>query len=90
MEADATLKTMAFALFIYSLGFVLPGPKFFGSLGRSTLNQLHLAFFPQRRGFRDGLDARVAGLDQGTAAGLLANASDRVGVGRDRRQGAGT
>lgn len=71
VEVDPNIKTMAFALFIYSLGYV-SGPSFAASLGRSTLNQVHLALFSSALVFATvwGL-AQVFGLDKGTAAGLL-------------------
>ncbi|MEW9837865.1 aspartate-alanine antiporter [Mesorhizobium marinum] len=72
VEVDDNIKTIAFALFIYSLGYV-SGPSFFASLGRSTLNLVHLAFVSGTLIFVTiwGL-AQIFGLDQGTAAGLLA------------------
>jgi aspartate-alanine antiporter len=52
------------------------GPQFFGSLGRKTLNQVHLAVFSTLVVFVTiwGL-AQVLDLDKGTAAGLLAGAT---------------
>ncbi len=75
VEVDDNVKTIAFALFIYSLGYV-SGPQFFNSLGRSTLNQVHLAIFSAIVVFVTvwGL-AQIFGLDKGTAAGLLAGAT---------------
>lgn len=75
VEVDPNIKTMAFALFIYSLGYV-SGPQFFSSLGRSTLSQVHLAIFSSVVVFATvwGL-AQIFGLDKGTAAGLLAGAT---------------
>ncbi|MEW9808776.1 aspartate-alanine antiporter, partial [Mesorhizobium sp. ZMM04-5] len=69
VEVDDNIKTIAFALFIYSLGYV-SGPSFFASLGRSTLNLVHLAFVSGTLIFVTiwGL-AQIFGLDQGTAAG---------------------
>lgn len=75
IEIDDSIKTVAFALFIYSLGFV-SGPQFFSSLGRSTMNQVHLAVFCSVVVFVTvwGV-AHVFDLDKGTAAGLLAGAT---------------
>ncbi len=75
VEVDAQITTMAFALFIYSLGYV-SGPQFFNSLGRSTLNQVHLVAFSTIVVFVTvwGL-AATFGLDKGTAAGLMAGAT---------------
>ncbi len=75
VETNDILKTMAFALFIYALGFVC-GPQFFASLGRATLDQVHLTVFNSAVVFGViwGL-AQVLELDKGTAAGLLAGAT---------------
>jgi putative transport protein len=75
VEVDQMVKNIAFALFIYSLGYV-SGPQFFSSLGRNTLNQVHLAIFSSIVIFTTvwGL-AHIFGLDKGTAAGLLAGAT---------------
>ncbi|MDS9469816.1 aspartate-alanine antiporter [Paracoccus sp. MBLB3053] len=72
VEVDENIKTMAFALFIYSLGYV-SGPGFFQSLGRSTLSLVNLSLVSSFLIFLTiwGL-AQVFGLDKGTAAGLLA------------------
>jgi putative transport protein len=72
VEVDANIKTLAFALFIYSLGYV-SGPSFVSSLGRATLNQVHLSIFASVLIFATVWTmAQVFGLDKGTAAGLLA------------------
>ncbi|MBY8976815.1 aspartate-alanine antiporter [Rhodobacteraceae bacterium NNCM2] len=72
VEVDENIKTMAFALFIYSLGYV-SGPSFVASLGRSTLNLVHLSLFSSLLIFATiwGL-AQIFSLDKGTAAGVLA------------------
>jgi putative transport protein len=72
VEVDDNIKTMAFALFIYSLGYV-SGPSFFQSLGRSTLDLVYLSLVSSVLIFLTiwGL-AQIFGLDKGTAAGLLA------------------
>jgi len=75
VEVDATVKSIAFALFIYSLGYV-SGPQFFGSLGRDTLGQVHLAVFSSLVVFGTiWALAQIFDLDKGTAAGLLAGAT---------------
>ncbi|MDJ0950690.1 MAG: aspartate-alanine antiporter [Alphaproteobacteria bacterium] len=75
VEVDPVLKTLAFALFIYSLGYV-SGPQFFSSLGRSTLSHVHLSIFNSVLIFAVvWLIAQAGGLDKGTAAGLLAGAT---------------
>src|SRR4051794_25789327 len=65
------VKTLAFALFIYALGYMI-GPQFVSSLGRPTLKQVHitvlssvvvvLTVWALAKGF---------GFDKGTAAGVL-------------------
>jgi putative transport protein len=75
IPVDPNVKGIAFALFIYSLGFV-SGPQFFSSLGRKTVDQVHLAIFSSLVVFAVvwGL-AHAFDLDKGTAAGLLAGAT---------------
>lgn len=72
VEVDNNIKTLAFALFIYSLGYV-SGPSFVASLGRSTLNLVYLSLVSSFLIFGTiwGL-SQIFGLDKGTAAGLLA------------------
>jgi len=74
IEVDNNIKTLAFALFIYSLGYV-SGPSFIASLGRSTINLVYLTLFSNVLifGFIWGL-AQLFDLDKGTAAGVLAGA----------------
>ena len=43
VQTDEAIKSIAFALFIYSLGYV-SGPQFFGSLGCETLGQGKVVF----------------------------------------------
>lgn len=75
VEADPNVKTLFFALFIYALGYV-SGPQFFRSLGRATLDQVHLAVFSSAVAFFAIWGAAtVLGLDKGTAAGLLAGST---------------
>ena len=75
VPVDAQIKTMAFAMFIYSLGYV-SGPQFFNSLGRSTLNQVHLVAFCTIVVFLTVWAlAVIFDLDKGTAAGLMAGAT---------------
>ena len=75
VQTDESIKYIAFALFIYSLGYV-SGPQFFGSLGRKTLGQVHLSVFSAIVLFVTiwGI-AQIFDLDKGTAAGLLAGAT---------------
>jgi aspartate-alanine antiporter len=75
VPTDDAIKSIAFALFIYTLGYV-SGPQFFGSLGRKTLGQVHLAVFSTLVIFSIiWIAAQVFDLDKGTAAGLLAGAT---------------
>jgi putative transport protein len=74
VEVDENIKTMAFALFIYSLGYV-SGPSFFQSLGRSTLNLVNLSLVSSVLIFVTIWSlSQLFGLDKGTAAGLMAGA----------------
>lgn len=41
VKVSPEVKTLAFALFIYALGYMI-GPQFVSSLGRATLKQAHL------------------------------------------------
>jgi len=75
VQTDEAIKSIAFALFIYSLGYV-SGPQFFGSLGRETFSQVHLAVFSTIVVFVTIWSlAQIFDLDKGTAAGLLAGAT---------------
>jgi aspartate-alanine antiporter len=66
------LKTVAFALFVFAVGFHA-GPQFFGSLGRTTLTQVGFACFVAVVGLVCVLIAtHLLGLDKGSAAGLAA------------------
>jgi putative transport protein len=68
------LKTIAFALFVFAVGFHA-GPQFFGSLGPTTLTQFAFACFVAAVGLLRVLVAtQVLGLDKGSAAGLAAGA----------------
>ena len=68
------LKTIAFALFVFAVGFH-GGPQFFGSLGPATLAQVAFAVFVAAVGLVCALTAsHLLGLDKGSAAGLAAGA----------------
>lgn len=82
IKISGDVKTLAFALFIYALGYMI-GPQFVSSLGRSTLKQVHitvlssivvvLTVWALAKGF---------GLDKGTAAGVLAGgATESAAIG---------
>ena len=80
VPVSGEVKTLAFALFIYALGYMI-GPQFVGSLGRATLQQAHLTLLSSvvvvltvwalAKGF---------GLDKGTAAGVLAGGATESAV----------
>jgi putative transport protein len=68
------LKTVAFALFVFAVGFH-GGPQFFGSLGVATLAQVAFAVFVAVVGLACALTAsHILHLDKGSAAGLAAGA----------------
>lgn len=82
VKISGDVKTLAFALFIYALGYMI-GPQFVSSLGRSTFKQVHVAVLSSvvvvltvwvlAKGF---------GLDKGTAAGVLAGgATESAAIG---------
>jgi aspartate-alanine antiporter len=74
------VKTLAFALFIYALGYMI-GPQFVSSLGRATLKQVHLTVLSTIVVVITvwGL-AMVFGLDKGSAAGVLAGGATESAV----------
>lgn len=68
------LKSIAFAMFVFSIGFS-SGPQFFASLGRRTMKQVVLALFLAVVGLATTLVvARLFGFGKGLAAGLAAGA----------------
>lgn len=80
VKVSGDVKTLAFALFIYALGYMI-GPQFVSSLGRATLKQVHLTIastivvvvtvWALAMGFH---------LDKGTAAGILAGGATESAV----------
>jgi aspartate-alanine antiporter len=82
ISVSSEVKTLAFALFIYALGYMI-GPQFVSSLGRATLKQVHLTFLSSVVvvitvwGLAKGFN-----LDKGTAAGILAGgATESAAIG---------
>jgi AspT/YidE/YbjL antiporter-like protein len=82
VKESGDVKTLAFALFIYSLGYMI-GPQFVSSLGRATLKQVHLTIvssvvvvitvFALAKGLH---------FDKGIAAGVLAGgATESAAIG---------
>lgn len=71
-DLSPTLKSVAFLLFVFAVGFQ-SGPQFFASLGRSTLPQALIAVIVAVAGlFTTAIVARLLGLDQGIAIGVAA------------------
>jgi len=80
VDVSGQVKTFAFALFIYALGYMI-GPQFVSGLGRGTLQQVHLTLvstivvvitvWALAKGF---------GLDKGSSAGVLAGGATESAV----------
>ncbi|MGO1076221.1 aspartate-alanine antiporter [Inquilinus sp. CA228] len=69
---DPGIKAVAFALFIYAVGFE-SGPQFFNSLNRSALREIAMAVFLAATALVTVIVcARIGGLDKGLAAGIAA------------------
>jgi AspT/YidE/YbjL antiporter-like protein len=80
IKLSGEVKTLAFALFIYALGYMI-GPQFVGSLGRATLKQVRLTVITSVVVvITVWAIARVFGLDKGTAAGVLAGGATESAV----------
>jgi aspartate-alanine antiporter len=82
VKVSGDVKTLAFALFIYTLGYMI-GPQFVSSLGRATLKQVHLTIVSSVIvvitvwAVAKGFD-----FDKGTAAGVLAGgATESAAIG---------
>jgi aspartate-alanine antiporter len=82
VKESADVKTLSFALFIYAMGYMI-GPQFVSSLGRATLKQVHLTVVSSVVVVLTvWAVARVFGLDQGAAAGVLAGgATESAAIG---------
>ena len=80
VSVSGEVKTLAFALFIYALGYMI-GPQFVSSLGRATLKQVHLTILSTVVVVITvwGL-ASIFGLDKGSAAGVLAGGATESAV----------
>lgn len=93
VQVDAGVKSIFFALFIYSVGFN-GGPQFFNSINRSTITQVLAAvvmtvtglftvlFFAKQFDLGTGLAAGLAagGLTQSAIIGTAGNAIDMLGL----------
>ena len=72
VTADAGLKNVLFALFIYAVGYE-SGPQFFRSLNRQSLREIFMALCLAVSGLATVVVlARLFGLDKGLAAGVAA------------------
>jgi len=82
VQVSPEVKTLAFALFIYALGYMI-GPQFVTSLGRATLKQVHLTLVSSVVAvFTVWALAEGFGFDKGTAAGVLAGgATESAAIG---------
>ncbi|MCX5206798.1 aspartate-alanine antiporter [Streptomyces sp. NBC_00237] len=80
VQVSGDVKTVFFALFIFSLGY-LAGPQFFANLNRKSLRFFVLCLIElvSVLGIAYGL-AKVFDLDVGTASGILAGAATESAV----------
>lgn len=79
-QMHGELKEVAFALFIFAMGYS-GGPQFFANLNRSSLRFMLLPFIEALVVLTIVLTAtRMLGLDAGTAAGLAAGAATESAV----------
>ncbi|RCH66643.1 aspartate-alanine antiporter [Streptomyces sp. SDr-06] len=80
VQVSSDVKTVFFALFIFSLGY-LAGPQFFANLNRRSLRFFTLCLIEliSVLGIAYGL-AKAFGLDIGTASGILAGAATESAV----------
>jgi len=80
VPVSTEVKTLAFALFIYALGYMI-GPQFVTSLGRATLKQVHLTVISSVVVVVTVLAlAKGFSFDKGTAAGVLAGGATESAV----------
>jgi putative transport protein len=74
------LKTVSFALFIFTIGYKV-GPQFFGALKKEGLHYVWMSLFFAVIGLLTAVAlAKVFGFDKGTAAGMLAGALTQSSV----------
>jgi putative transport protein len=74
------LKTVAFALFIFTIGYKV-GPQFFGALKKEGLKYIWMSIFFAIVGLATAIIlAKVFGFDKGTSAGMLAGALTQSSV----------
>jgi putative transport protein len=82
VQVSPDVKTLAFSLFIYALGYMI-GPQFVSGLGRATLKQAHLTLVSSIVVVLVvGALAKGFHLDKGTAAGVLSGgATESAAIG---------
>jgi aspartate-alanine antiporter len=82
VKISQDVKALAFALFIYALGYMI-GPQFVSSLGKSTFKQVHVTVLSSIVAVLTVWGVAIGfGLDKGTAAGVLAGgATESAAIG---------
>lgn len=80
IQVTPLLKTVAFALFIFTIGYKV-GPQFFGALKKDGLKYIWLSIFVAIVGLITAVFlGKVFGFDKGTTAGLLGGAMTQSSV----------
>ncbi|MBW2284900.1 MAG: aspartate-alanine antiporter [Deltaproteobacteria bacterium] len=80
VEAGTLLKSVAFALFIFTIGYKV-GPQFFGALKKEGLNYIWLSVFFAIVALGTAIIlGKLFGFDKGTTAGLLGGALTQSSV----------
>jgi putative transport protein len=80
VEIDPLLKSIAFALFIFTIGYKV-GPQFFGGLKKEGLSYIILALFVAIVGLVTAvLLGKLFGFNKGTVAGLLSGAMTQSSI----------
>ncbi len=86
VEITPLIKSVAFALFIFTIGYKV-GPQFFGGLKKEGLSYVILSFFVAIVGLATaGILGKLFGFSKGTIAGLLGGAmtqSSIIGTAQD-------
>ena len=80
VQITPLLKTVAFALFIFTIGYKV-GPQFFGSLKKEAVHYILIAVVVAVAGLAIALTlGKIFGFDKGTTAGMLAGAMTQTSV----------
>ena len=80
IEVSTLLKAVAFALFIFTIGYKV-GPQFFGSLKKEGLHYLWLSLFVALVALATVICmGKIFGFDKGTTAGLFGGAMTQSAV----------